>query len=58
MIRLVLVGATGSIGHSTLDVVRALSPAVALTGVFAGSDGAALAAIAREFRPRRAGLRR
>jgi len=44
-----LVGATGSIGRSTLDVVRALQPAVRLHGVFANRSVAALVEIAREF---------
>jgi len=51
-----LVGATGSIGRSTLDVVRALSPDLALRGVFARNRVDALAAIAGEFRVRYAGV--
>jgi len=50
-----LVGATGSIGRSTLDVVRALRPAFRLHGVFADRSVAALAEIAREFDVRCAG---
>ncbi len=49
MIHVVLVGATGSIGRSTLDIVRALAPEVRLLGVFAGSNVDDLARIAREF---------
>ena len=49
MIHVVLVGATGSIGRSTLDIVRALAPEVRLLGVFAGSNVDDLAWIAREF---------
>ena len=56
MVRVVLVGATGSIGRSTLDVVRALTPEVRLIGVFAGRNGAEVARIAREFDVRYAGL--
>jgi len=54
--RLVLVGATGSIGRSTLDVVRALHPRIRLIGAFAGRNGSALDAIAAEFQPRFHGL--
>ena len=50
-----LVGATGSIGRSTLDVVRALQPAFRLHGVFANRSVSALAEIAREFDVRYAG---
>ena len=53
---LLLVGATGSIGRSTLDVVRALAPELRLIGVFAGRSAAALGAIAREFNVRYAGV--
>jgi len=56
MIGVVLVGATGSIGRSTLDVVRALSPEVRLIGAFAGSNHSGLRAIAREFGPRYEGV--
>lgn len=58
MIRLVLVGATGSIGRSALDVVSALRPDVELLGAFAGSDAGALEAIVSEHRPRFSGLAR
>jgi len=53
---LLLVGATGSIGRSTLDVVRALAPEIRLVGVFAGSAAAPLGAIAREFKVKFAGV--
>jgi len=56
MVRAVLVGATGSIGRSALDVIRALAPATRLLGVFAGSNGRDLAPIAREFAVRYAGV--
>jgi len=53
---LLLVGATGSIGRSTLDVVRALAPEIRLLGVFAGRSAAPLATIAEEFNVRYAGV--
>jgi 1-deoxy-D-xylulose-5-phosphate reductoisomerase len=56
VIRVVLVGATGSIGRSTLDVLRAHRPEMRLLGAFSHSNVAALAAIAREFGVRYAGL--
>jgi 1-deoxy-D-xylulose-5-phosphate reductoisomerase len=52
MIGVVLVGATGSIGRSTLDVVRALGQGARLVGAFAGRNADGLAAIASEFGPR------
>jgi 1-deoxy-D-xylulose-5-phosphate reductoisomerase len=52
MIGVVLVGATGSIGRSTLDVVRALGGEARLVGAFSGSNADGLGAIAREFGPR------
>jgi 1-deoxy-D-xylulose-5-phosphate reductoisomerase len=56
MVRVVLVGATGSIGRSTLDVVRALAPDVTLHGAFAHRRVADLAAIAAELDPRWVGV--
>jgi len=56
MTGLVLVGATGSIGRSTLDVVRSLAPEVRLVGVFAGRNTSALAAAALEHGVRYAGV--
>ncbi|MFQ5845366.1 MAG: 1-deoxy-D-xylulose-5-phosphate reductoisomerase, partial [Planctomycetota bacterium] len=56
MIHLVLVGATGSIGRSTLDVLRELGPDARLLGAFAGSRLQELVRIAREFGVRYAGL--
>jgi len=53
---LLLVGATGSIGRSTLDVVRALASEIRLLGVFAGRSAAPLASIADEFGARYAGV--
>ncbi len=52
MIGVVLVGATGSIGRSTLDVVRSLGAEARLVGAFSGSNADGLAAITREFGPR------
>ena len=49
MIRVVLVGATGSIGRSALDVLRALGPDVELLGAFAGSRAKDLADLARSW---------
>ncbi len=56
MRRVLLVGATGSIGRSTLDVVRALAPELQLHGIFSASNAAALGAIGREFGVRWAGV--
>ncbi|MGH7163334.1 MAG: 1-deoxy-D-xylulose-5-phosphate reductoisomerase [Planctomycetota bacterium] len=56
MIRVLLAGATGSVGRSTLEVVRALAPDARLLGVFSGANAAALAPIAREFGVRYAGV--
>jgi len=53
---ILLVGATGSIGRSTLDVVAALPDELRLAGVFARSNGAALAETARRFGVAWAGL--
>lgn len=47
--KLVLLGATGSIGQSTLRVLRAHRDQLELIGVAAQSSGEALAAICREF---------
>src|SRR5690606_11089672 len=49
--RLSLFGATGSVGRSTLDLVRADGGAWALSVLTANSDVAELASLAREFRP-------
>jgi 1-deoxy-D-xylulose-5-phosphate reductoisomerase len=57
VIRLALVGATGSIGRSTLDVVRALPDRIELVGAFAGRDAAGVQAIAAEFGVRYSGLK-
>ncbi len=47
--KLVLLGATGSIGGSTLRVLRAHSDRIELVGVAARSNGCELAEICREF---------
>ena len=51
MKRVVILGSTGSIGTQALDVVRTLAPSVAVVGLAARSNTAALIAQAREFRP-------
>jgi len=51
-----LVGATGSIGRSALDVVAALPDQFRLVGVFAGRNANALAETARKFDVLYAGL--
>lgn len=56
MIGVVLVGATGSIGRSTLDVLRALGEEARLVGAFAGRNAEGLAGVAREFKVRYAGV--
>lgn len=47
--RVALLGATGSIGQSTLDVIRAHSDKLELVAISAHSSGSALAEIAHEF---------
>ncbi len=47
---LVLLGATGSIGTSTLDIVRRHPGLYRISAIAGGTDAAGLAAIAREFR--------
>lgn len=51
MIRIALLGATGSIGRSTLEVVRRHPDRFRLVAVTALGSAAALCAIAAEFRP-------
>jgi len=51
-----ILGATGSIGRSTLDVVRSLGPDYQVVGMSAGSNWEALGHLAAEFRPRRVAL--
>jgi 1-deoxy-D-xylulose-5-phosphate reductoisomerase len=49
--RLAIFGATGSVGQSTLDLVRRNRDAWQVSVLTANSDVAELAALAREFRP-------
>jgi 1-deoxy-D-xylulose-5-phosphate reductoisomerase len=48
---LVVLGATGSIGKSTLDIVRRHPDLYRVVAMAAGRDSEGLAALAREFRP-------
>jgi len=50
--RVVVLGSTGSIGTSTLDVARQLPDSISVLGLSAHSSLDALVAQAREFRPR------
>ena len=52
LIRLALLGSTGSIGTQTLDVVRSLSDRLRVEALAAGRNLELLAEQAREFRPR------
>ncbi|MGA8521422.1 MAG: 1-deoxy-D-xylulose-5-phosphate reductoisomerase, partial [Candidatus Dormiibacterota bacterium] len=47
--RVVLLGATGSIGRQACDVIARYPDRFTLVGAVAGSNGAALAAIATRF---------
>jgi len=49
--RVAILGSTGSIGKSTLDVVRALSPELQVAGLAAGRRWRELAEQCQEFRP-------
>jgi len=51
-----VMGATGSIGQSTLALVRQFSELFSVQALVAGSDAEGLAALAREFRPKMIGL--
>ena len=51
-----LLGATGSVGTQTLDVLRCHAGTFHLHAVAAGAKASGLAAIVREFRPALAGL--
>ena len=51
-----VMGATGSIGQSTLALVRQFPEAFSIHALVAGSDVDGLAALAREFRPKIIGL--
>jgi 1-deoxy-D-xylulose-5-phosphate reductoisomerase len=54
--RIAILGSTGSIGRSTLDVIRHFPDRFRVEAMAAGSNGAALAEQVREFRPRIVGL--
>lgn len=54
--RVVLLGATGSIGENTLRVLAAHRDKLELVGIAAKSNGEKLAAIARQFEVRHVGL--
>jgi 1-deoxy-D-xylulose-5-phosphate reductoisomerase len=56
MKRLAILGSTGSIGQSTLDVVRAHPNRLAVIGLAAGSNAERLLAQAREFGPKAIGM--
>jgi 1-deoxy-D-xylulose-5-phosphate reductoisomerase len=49
--RVSILGATGSVGTSTVDLLRQAGKGFAVSAVTAGKDVAALAKIAREFKP-------
>jgi 1-deoxy-D-xylulose-5-phosphate reductoisomerase len=51
-----ILGATGSIGRSTLDVIRSLGDGYRVVAMSAGSSWKALAEAAAEFRPARVAL--
>jgi 1-deoxy-D-xylulose-5-phosphate reductoisomerase len=51
-----VMGATGSIGQSTLALVRQFPELFSVEALVAGSDAEGLAALAREFRPKMIGL--
>ena len=51
-----VMGATGSIGQSTLALVRQFPDAYSVHALVAGSDAEGLAALAKEFRPKIVGL--
>jgi 1-deoxy-D-xylulose-5-phosphate reductoisomerase len=54
--RIVLLGATGSIGRQACDVIARFSDRFELVGAVAGSDAAALAAVAERFAVTRTAL--
>lgn len=56
MQRIALLGSTGSIGNSTLDVVRGLGDSYRLVALVAGKQWRKVAEQAREFRPKMAAL--
>ena len=56
MRRIALLGATGSIGRQTLDVVRSAPGQFHITAMTAHANADALFALVREFKPEVAGL--
>jgi 1-deoxy-D-xylulose-5-phosphate reductoisomerase len=56
MKRIAILGSTGSIGQSALEVVRVRPDKLCVVGLAAGSNGDRLLAQAREFRPRVIGM--
>lgn len=56
--RVSLLGATGSIGQSTVDLIKRNPDRFKVVSLIAGSDHAALAALARELKPEFVALRR
>jgi 1-deoxy-D-xylulose-5-phosphate reductoisomerase len=56
--RVSLLGATGSIGRSTVDLIKRNPQRFKVVSLVSGSDHAALAALARELKPEFAALRR
>jgi 1-deoxy-D-xylulose-5-phosphate reductoisomerase len=51
-----VMGATGSIGQSTLALVRQFPAVFSVQALVAGSDAEGMAALAREFRPKMIGM--
>lgn len=56
MIRIALVGCTGSIGRQVCDVVRKYPDRFCFSALVCGRDGEALSLLAKEFRPQMAAL--
>ena len=51
MIRIALIGCTGSIGRQTADIVRRYPEKFSFSALACGRDGAALEALCAEFMP-------
>lgn len=58
MIKIALIGCTGSIGRQACDVVRAYPERFSFSALVCGNDGAALCALAEEFHPETVALAR
>ena len=56
MLKIALIGCSGSIGRQVCAVVRRYPQKFAFSALVAGTDGQTLSALAREFRPALAGL--